>query len=188
MQIEPSHPLPLLSHRRVGGPGPRQGFARVLAVLLALCCVLTTAAHAKQPLRELTAQSRPVAERYFKAYIDRQWDVLEPLLADEAVFSDPTAATIWGGVGKVGKAAVMKGFREGYAIIVDMRFKPLRTLASGHHVVFEGELDWTVKGQSGRHIRSTGAFIVHLEVHDGRVTAHQDLLDYQPFVDALNTR
>jgi ketosteroid isomerase-like protein len=114
--------------------------------------------------------------------------VLEPLLADEAVFSDPTAATIWGGIDKVGKVAMMKGFREGYGIIVDMRFKPLRTLASGHHVVFEGELDWTVKAQSGRHIRSTGAFIVHLEVHDGRVTAHQDLLDYQPFVDALNTR
>jgi ketosteroid isomerase-like protein len=188
MRLEPSRSLILLSHRRAGGPGPRQALAFVLGVLLALCSVSTTAAEAKQPLRELTAATRPVAERYFKAYIDRQWDVLEPLLADEAVFSDPTAATIWGGVGKVGKAAMMKGFREGYTNILDMRFKPLRTLASGHHVVFEGELDWTLKTQGGRQVRSTGAFIVHLEVHDGRVTAHQDLLDYQPFVDALNTR
>lgn len=165
----------------------RHGLAALVVGALLSGLVVPGAVGAQTPLRDLTAQTLAVAEPYFQAYIARQWDTLEPLVADGMVFSDPTATTVWNTPRHAGKADVMKAFREGYAQITDMQFKPMRRFASGHHAVFEGELDWSLRLQDGRIVRSNAPFVVILEARAGRVTSHTDLLDYRAFVDALRT-
>ena len=166
----------------------RQGLAALVLAALLSGLAWPGAVGAQTPLRDLTARTLAVAEPYFQAYIARQWDTLEPLVADGVVFSDPTATTVWNTPRHVGKADVMKAFREGYAQITDMQFKPLRRFASGHHAVFEGELDWSLRLEDGRIVRSNAPFVVILEAREGRVTSHTDLLDYRDFVDALRAK
>lgn len=166
----------------------RRGLTALFLGALLSGLVWPAAVGAQTALRDLTARTLAVAEPYFQAYIARQWDTLEPLVADGMVFSDPTATTVWNTPRHAGKAAVMKAFREGYAQITDMQFKPLRQFASGHHAVFEGELDWSLRLEDGRIVRSNAPFVVILEAREGQVTSHTDLLDYRAFVDALRAK
>ena len=96
--------------------------------LLCLCLLAPLSAGAQAPapakpsLAQTSQATQKVAEAYFQAYIARDWDRLEPLLAEAGRFEDPTASSVFGGVGKQGKTAVMQGFREGYASINQMSF------------------------------------------------------------------
>jgi ketosteroid isomerase-like protein len=163
---------------------PRPFPLRLFLLLLASLCLLS-AARAAPDLRAATQQTLAVAERYHSAYMDRAWDTLEPLLAEGATFQDPTAELVFGGQRHVGKPALMKLFREGYASITQMRFEPLRTMASGQHVLFEGTLAWTLRLQDGRLVSSRMPIVTWLRVQDGLITEHTDLADYRPFADAL---
>jgi ketosteroid isomerase-like protein len=157
---------------------------RLVQWLLVSLCLLSTA-RAAPDLPATTGQTLAVAEPYHRAYMDRAWDTLEPLLAESATFQDPTAEMVFGGQRHVGKPALMKLFREGYASITQMRFEPLRTVASGQHVLFEGTLAWTLRLQSGKLVSSRMPIVTWVRVQDGLVTEHIDLADYRPFVDAL---
>jgi len=139
-----------------------------------------------QPSFEATAAAtRAVAEPYFAAYIARDWATLEPLLAASGTFTDPTAEPVFGQVMNVGKAAVMKNFREGYAAIKSMRFNRTRAFVSGPVAVFEGTLDWTLALASGHDVVTQGMpFVTTLRVVDGQVVEHRDYADYHPFVEA----
>jgi hypothetical protein len=127
-----------------------------------------------------------VAEPYFDAYIARDWSRLEPLLANEARFVDPTAQLVFGNVDIAGKSAVMKNFRENYAAIASMDFKKARSFYSGEYAVFEGALDWSLTLGDGRTAATIDMrFIIVLRVVNGQVIAHQDLADYSPFLAAV---
>jgi ketosteroid isomerase-like protein len=140
----------------------------------------------KPSFGQTSSATRVVAERYFNAYVARDWERLEPLLADEAAFSDPTAALVFGTVKREGKAATLKNFKEGYAAIRHMEFHPLRTFVSGEHAVYEGTLDWTLALKDGKQAVTLGMpFICVLRVVDGRVLEHRDLADYAPFLAAI---
>lgn len=147
------------------------------------------------PMAPLFAQERPsfdetsaatetVSQAYFDAYIARDWDTLEPLLADTGTFRDVTAELVFGGAGTQGKPAMMTLFREGYAAITQMEFRPLRTFHSGNYSIFEGELDWTLQLSEDREVTSVMPILTILRVEDGLVVSHQDFADYAPFLTA----
>lgn len=155
--------------------------------LLGLALTAATAWAQKGPSFSQTGlATRAVADPYFQAYIARDWDRLEPLLADAGGFADPTAALVFGPVRVDGKAATLKNFREGYAAIRHMEFHPMRTFVSGEHAVYEGTLDWTLALKSGKEAVTKGMpFITVLRVVEGRVLEHRDFADYTPFLAAM---
>jgi hypothetical protein len=105
---------------------------RTALIFLALLgsAAIALAQTARPSLAERSAQTEAVAKPYFEAYIARDWDRLEPMLDDKAVFDDVTAHLVFGAVGKQGKAVLMKAFRETYAAIRSMRFHPQSQFAS----------------------------------------------------------
>lgn len=159
----------------------------VIGLCLALAAVVGFAADAPRPsLAAQTARMEPVAQAYFKAYIDRDWDRLEPLLDDAARFADPTADAVFGmSTARSGKATLMQFFRNNYAAIRAMRFKPGTAWASGEFAVFVGELDWTLALPNGRLVRTQMPLVTRLHIRNGRVLEHVDVADYRPFEAAL---
>lgn len=163
---------------------------RLLAILV-LCSALFSsplrAAEATESTAvkfpRLTAATKLVADRYIKAYFDKDWDALAELAGESIRFNDPTAKLIFGNApASEGKAAVMNSFRTGYAAL-EMRFSSLRDMYSGEHAFYEGTLEWDMH-LPGRDVHSQVPMIVILNVVDGKVIAHTDFVDYQPFIDA----
>lgn len=161
---------------------------RLLQIMLILGVLSAAPASAENPpsFAQISLATSSVAESYFSAYIARDWDRLAPLLAAEGSFQDPTAALLFGTGKQQGREATLANFRQSYAAIRDMQFRPTRVFASGEHAVFEGSLDWTVTLEAGRDATIKNMpLIVILRVVDGKVVEHQDFADYSPFLRAL---
>lgn len=162
---------------------------RRVAIGLCLAAVAAGSLAADPPRPSLAAQTarmEPVAQAYFKAYIDRDWDSLEPLLDDAARFADPTADAVFGmPTARSGKATLMHFFRNNYAAIRAMSFKTSTSWASGEFAVFVGELDWTLALPNGRLVRTQMPLVTRLQIRDGRVLEHVDVADYRPFEAAM---
>jgi ketosteroid isomerase-like protein len=160
-------------------------FAAAAFALAALAAPLAPATAQERPrYDDVTAATAPVGDAYFAAYIARDWDALEPLLADEATFHDPTAAHVFGGALADGKAAMMTLFREGYAGITRMALRPMRTVHAGNYAIYEGELDWALDMGDGRNVASVMPFVTVLRIENGHVVEHRDYADYAPFIAA----
>ncbi len=157
----------------------------ILSLALLSSIPLAFAQAPRPSLAERSAQTEVIAKLYFDAYIARDWDRLEPLLDEQIRFDDATAHLVFGAVGKQGKAVLMKAFRETYASIRDMRFHPQSQFASGEHMVFVGELEWSIGLPDGLTVGNRMPFVVRLQVRDGKVLEHQDTADYKPFMEAL---
>ncbi|MBN8506140.1 MAG: nuclear transport factor 2 family protein [Burkholderiales bacterium] len=140
---------------------------------------------ARPSLAERSKQTEAVAKPYFEAYIARDWDRLEPMLDERSRFDDATAAALFGTQAKQGKAEQMKFFREAFAAIRAMRFHPTSQFVSGEHMVFVGELEWSLSLPDGLVVDTRMPFVVRLQVRDGKVLEHLDTADYKPFVVAL---
>ncbi len=159
-------------------------------VLIGALTFVNPSAHAQgaAQFNAASAASEKVGEAYFSAYIARDWDRLEPLLAERGSFADPTAALVFGPVQNLGKATAMKNFRDGYAAITDMSFNRSRAFFSGHYAVFEGTLDWSLRLKSGKLVVTKAMPLVTvLRIEDGLVVEHRDLADYHPYVEAHRT-
>jgi hypothetical protein len=154
--------------------------------LALLSSILPACAQPARPsLAELSAQTEAIAKPYFEAYIARDWGRLEPLLDEQVRFDDATAQLVFGAVGKQGKAELMTAFRETYASIRDMRFHQQSQFTSGEHVVFVGELEWSIGLPDGLKVETRMPFVVRLQVRNGKVLEHQDTADYKPFIASL---
>ncbi|WCL55253.1 nuclear transport factor 2 family protein [Gimibacter soli] len=153
-------------------------------VAFALLAVPATGAEETRPTYSGTTEvTAPVADAYFKAYIARDWDALEPLLADAASFEDQTARLVFGGVAREGRLAMMDLFRNGYASIKDMSFNPLRTIHSADFGLYEGVLHWEID-VNGVIVISETPFVTIVKVLEGKVIEHRDFVDYAPFIAA----
>ncbi|WP_243919015.1 nuclear transport factor 2 family protein [Novosphingobium beihaiensis] len=157
------------------------------AAITAFAIAAAQPAWAETPPRydQVTQASTPVADAYFAAYIARDWDKLETLLDDEASFQDESAELVFGGLRSQGKAAMMKRFREGYASLTHMSFKPQRTFHAGHIAIYEGDLDWGLDIGDGVVVESETPMVVILRVEDGKIVRHRDNVDYAPFLARL---
>lgn len=140
---------------------------------------------ADQKYSEATRTTQQIGEKYFAAYIARDWDTIDPLLADNASFRDGTAELVFGGVIQTGKPAVIKLFRDGYASIDYMRFQKLRSYFAGNYAIFEGSLDWALKLDDGRVIKSVMPFSTILRIEKGKIVEHRDYADYAPFIASM---
>ena len=152
---------------------------------LALCAPLHAQEVERKDYAAVTAASAPVADAYFAAYTSRDWDALEPLLAEDASFQDPTATHIFGGVLSEGRDAMMQRFRIGYAGISHMAFVTNRVLHSGETAIYEGALHWGLDLGDGTLVDSVTPMVIVLTVEDGKVVRHRDYVDYAPFLHAV---
>lgn len=158
----------------------------LLGLALALClCQAKAQTPAPVKPEALTAQTRSVAEPYFQAYMQRDWDTLAPLLAEQASFTDPTAEQTFGATAYLGRDAMMASFRKNYASLQHMNFRPGQVFFFGEWAVFNGTLDWTLKMPAGEIVSSSTPYQATIRVVSGKVLHHQDLVDYQPFLRGL---
>ncbi|WP_109808024.1 nuclear transport factor 2 family protein [Sphingosinithalassobacter portus] len=140
---------------------------------------------ARKDYTAVSAATAPVADAYFDAYVSRNWDALEILLAEDASFQDPTATHIFGGVLSQGRQAMMQRFRMGYAGISHMEFVSNRRLYSGETAIYEGVLHWGLDLGDGTLVDSATPMVILLTVENGKVVRHRDYVDYAPFVAAV---
>ena len=160
---------------------------RLAAFLLAAGVMAATHAPAQKPpaYREASARTKEVAERYFAAYIAKDWATVGELLAENGSFADRTAELVFGGTLQQGRAPTLALFEKGYAG-VRMHYRPVRAMHTGHYAVYEGSLDWTLRLDDGRTVATEAMpFVVILRVEAGRVVEHRDYADYHPFVENL---
>ncbi len=156
-----------------------------IALLLAATTAMPLGAQQAPPPYGLVSDStRAVAEPYLQAYVSKDWDALEALLAEEASFRDPTAELVFGGRLTSGRDAMMTKFRTGYAG-VEMSFEPTRTIFSGRYAILEGKLSWSSMMQGGMKVDSPDTpYVLILRVEGGKVVEHRDYTDYHPFIAA----
>ncbi len=160
-----------------------------LVVFLNVLFLTATTAFAKDvekpSYQKLSAETQKISQLYFAAYMALDWQKMEPLLADNVSFEDPTAEFVFGVVKRQGKESVIKGFNDGYAAIVKMQFHPTRTSFSGQHAIFEGILDWSIKLEDNKVVEiKRMPFTSILKVVNGEVVTHMDYADYAPFFAA----
>lgn len=133
--------------------------------------------------RTLSAQTRDVAERYLQAYLNRDWQRLFPLMAENIHFADPTAKMVFGDLSQQGKPALMKYFSEVYPYVETHAFKRERSTFAGQHAVFIGESDWSFSLPGHAPVRSKTPLVLTLTVENGQVTQHQELADFQSYLN-----
>lgn len=150
--------------------------------LLAILLNINLTAQENDSYEELSKTSADVGENYFKAYIAMDWNSLESMLDVNATFRDPTAEKVFGGSIHKGKEAVMKYFMDNYSAIQEISFIELRKIISGNYVIFEGDLDWTLKIEGGKEVRSVMPIATILMIENGKVKEHKDFADYHPFL------
>lgn len=155
---------------------------------MSLCLAAASAPTAAQGLgyAKQSEESARIGEAYITAYVALDWDRIEPLLADNATFHDPTAehSQIFGLKQRSGKPAVMKGFREGYAGVTKMMLHRSRTFYSGNYSVFQGDLEWGLKFPDGRVVEGRTSFVAILRIENGKVVEHRDYVDYAPYLES----
>jgi|GEM_PF-4027486 len=129
-----------------------------------------------------TQSAAEIGDKYFQAFMKKDWDTIEPLLADHASFRDVTAEILFDAVLHDGKEAVMKILREGFAAIDLISFEPIRTMHSGNYAVYEGTLTWQVKVDADQVFSMTMPIMTILRIENGLVVEHRDFAVYEEFV------
>ncbi len=163
----------------------RKSLSFLILILLTGFISVPAICQEKPSFQQLSQETRDIATKYFAAYIARDWDSLELLLADDGGFSDPTAEPVFGPVEYSGKQATLKNFRDNYAAITHMDFKENRVLISGEFAIFEGTLNWGLSLSGGKVVETNNTpFLTILRVKNGLVVEHRDYADYAPFLTA----
>lgn len=163
--------------------------------LRALCPLLLALAgapaHATEPTAtppsytQVSAQTRQVAERYFQAYVRKDWASLFPLMGEQIRFRDPTATLVFGDLDQAGRPALQQYLAEVYAYIDVHAFRLDRSYFAGQQAVFIGESDWTIAIPGESPIRSRTPIVIALKVQGGQVLEHLEMADLQAYVDGV---
>ncbi|MCV2369813.1 nuclear transport factor 2 family protein [Roseateles oligotrophus] len=131
----------------------------------------------------LSSETRQLAERYLQAYLRKDWATLEPLMAEQIRFLDPTAKLVFGDVDQHGKPALLKYFHTVYPYIDTHEFKVGSSFVAGNKAVFIAETDWSFAHPGLPVVRSKAPIILTLTVEDGRVIEHTEMADLQSFLN-----
>ncbi|VVT09785.1 nuclear transport factor 2 family protein [Erythrobacter sp. EC-HK427] len=158
---------------------------RMILAGAALAFAIPAAAQETPDYTQVSVETAPVTDAYIAAYTRRDWDALEPLLADDARFSDTTATRLFGPVLSEGREAIMQRFRVSYASITHMEFTHGTRIVSGENGIYEGVLHWGLDLGNGTIVDSVTPMVVLLTVADGKVTEHRDYVDYAPLLAAI---
>ncbi len=122
-------------------------------------------------------------QAYLDAYLGMKMDEMAAMLADDAVYADPTAVPLGGEGPYEGRDAIIEAFRGAFGVVMSLTFDPVRTIAFQHHVVFAGTCGYSLKGSALGVDQETVQFtdvplFVVLRIEGGKVVVHTDYSDY----------
>ena len=125
-----------------------------------------------------------VAEAYLAAYSTFETANIEPFLADEMVFMDPTSEDESADGGPFmfdGKEAVLKGLGD-YAAQYSsftLSYDVKKRYESEGVVVFIADLTWSLVTADDKSMTAGAPIVTAVTVKDGKVVNHLDLYDYK---------
>ncbi|MGD9587709.1 MAG: nuclear transport factor 2 family protein [Pyrinomonadaceae bacterium] len=158
---------------------------KIVLIVALLVGALSAQGQSAKAFQDTTAATQDVAAKYFQQYMAIDWEKLGPLMHDEISFEDPTAEMLFGGKRPVGKANVLKNFREVFVSITNMTPKLTRTFASGNIAVFEMDLSFSFRNNQNGITTISMPLVVVLTVKDGKVVKHRDYGDYREYLSQL---
>ena len=123
-----------------------------------------------------TAETRAVADRYLRAYLDADLDAQRNELDASVRFQDQTAQLFGPPSGQLieGADTLLKRRAITFANVSDFDLDVSDSFVSWHHAVYIGTTTYTVG--SGASYAQPAVFVI--EVRDGKVTRHWDFVDY----------
>ncbi|MCB1025155.1 MAG: nuclear transport factor 2 family protein [Acidobacteria bacterium] len=154
-------------------------------ILILLLTAAAASAQQKNTFVENTEITQDVATKYFNNYMAIDWDALGSLMHDEISFDDATADLLFGEKKPVGKANVLKNFRDTFVAITNMTPKLSRTFFSGDVGVFEMDLSFSFKNRQNGLTTIEMPLVVVITVKDGKVIEHRDYGDYREYIKQL---
>ncbi len=122
------------------------------------------------------------ADRYFEAYRDDDPRTMDGLLADEAVYLDPTSVTVGEPIEVRGKYEILAMIEQAAGdagdLEVDVRFR----FYSNRHAFYVCQASYAIDGAElgapGTEFRLEHPVVHVLEFEDGKVVEHRRYLDY----------
>ena len=154
------------------------------AALMAAIAALLAGALAEESQYQRDAEA---AQAYADAYSARDIDALSALLADDAVFEDPSSRF-------EGKDAIAAGLSEVFGRITSTgpESKEINKYRSGNDFVFMGWADFNmmmaIGDQPEREFNFKLDFMMTLRIDNGKVTEHRDYLDTEAFLSQLQAQ
>ena len=137
---------------------------------------------------ENPSSSVDIAQAYLDAYSTFDMSLVEPFLAEDAVFRDDTStvqAASGGPFHFVGKDAYLKGLGDYVAQFEYFRvdYDVRRRWESNDIVVFVADLTYEGKAADSPEFSGSLAAVTVITVRDGKVVLHKDYLDYEGNVE-----
>jgi len=125
---------------------------------------------------ESTTQTKIVADQYKKSYYAEDVDLHSALLADDAVFQDPTAQVLGPQAGQriEGRDAIMKIRERTFANVSNFSMDVESSFYANHHAVYMGVISYT--NAQGMTFHQPAISVV--EVRDQHVVRQWDFVDY----------
>ncbi|MFQ5529495.1 MAG: nuclear transport factor 2 family protein [Gemmatimonadota bacterium] len=120
--------------------------------------------------------TREIADRYLHAYLHKDIDAQEELVATGVRYQDPTSKVFGPPSGELyeGAEALMDRRRQIYANLVDFELEIEQSFVANHHAVYMGTVRYSVN--SGAAFAQPAVIVI--EVRDGKVTRQWDFVDY----------
>lgn len=124
-----------------------------------------------------------VAEDYLAAYSSFDMSRMEPFLADDMKFNDPTSLGQAPGGGAFqfdGKAEVLEqlgAFADGFNSF-SVSYEVERRYESAGVVVFVAQLSFAGESKDGNSFEGSAPIVTAVTVTDGKISAHYDFFDY----------
>jgi len=139
--------------------------------------------------KELGTPQVQAAKAYVKAYGERDYDAMLALAAEEVVFQDRTAVRIGSGTPVQGRERFSHMLRSVLGNLSSFSIQIDTEYFHGNYAVFAGEVSYAFPGaQVGLSAESFGVtheLAIVLEFKDGKIIRHDDLADYDAYVEAL---
>ncbi len=155
---------------------------KILLVLLFVGAIIY--AQEQPSFSDTSANTKEITTRYFNDYIALDFEAMQPLMDNDISFNDATAKLIFGIELVEGKTQVVENFKKTYAAIVEMKSEVIRTLFSSNVGVFEIQLTYKFKVETGKTITiKKMPLIVILTVKDDKISEHRDYGDYNHFLE-----
>lgn len=139
-----------------------------------------TAARAEPPQPHGNAAVIAQASAYLDAYQKLDTAALDRLYAEDAVFNDPTSATVPGIGGPFvwkGRTAILSGLREWAKTTKSLNYDVERRYEASNHVVFVGAVKPLIKTTKGD-VQYRYPIVTIVTITNGRVSEHRDYTNY----------
>ena len=144
-----------------------------------VCLTLTAGALAQ----DNDAETRAIVDQYMTHYSAAEFDAMEPFMAEDVVFSDPTATGMGvAGISHHGRDEIMAALRQfaEQSNPIGLNFEWDTIFESNDRYVFMGRVNATYPvQQEGMVFRWSAAQTTVIHMRDGLVVEQYDFADYE---------